>query len=111
MSIKDAPVETCDEIPALAPGIAHLGCMSQQLSTNDRVRAQYAGEAARRRLGELRPCLQADVMEFAKSGKAATAKSVGKWLKSRGTFGAVASYVAEILANLKDANAALAQFA
>ena len=50
-------------------------------------------------------------MEFAKSGKAATAKSVEKWLKSRGTFGAVASYVAEILANLKDANAALAQFA
>jgi hypothetical protein len=84
--------------------------MSTPFSNNDRVRAAYSGEAARRRLAELRPSLYRATMDFARSGKPATARTVTRWLASQGTFGAVDSLAAEILANLPDARAALAEF-
>ena len=81
------------------------------LSYNDRVRAAYAGEAARRRLNDLRPCLYADAVGFGQTGKPATVRNVTRFLAARGTVGAVASYVAEILAHQMDVAAMRAEFA
>ena len=85
--------------------------MKTPLSSNDRVRAAYAGQDARRRLSDLPPALYRDVTDFAKSGKAANARTVTQWLASRGVIGTVDSHVALILKHQPDAQAAAAEFA
>lgn len=72
---------------------------------DDLVRDTYAGQAARRKIGDLTPSLREDVMAFAKSGLPNTDAAVEKWLESRGVYGATKDLVRDIRLNQKLAKA------
>jgi hypothetical protein len=79
----------------------------QHASYNDRVRAQYAGAEARRKLSDLPPALRADATDFAASGLKPTVRNVTRWLRTeRGTFGVVEDLVRQILRLQETARAA-----
>lgn len=76
-------------------------------SYDDRVRAQYAGIEARRRLDGLTPANRSYVVGFQKSGLKPTDRNCIRWLALHGITGAVGGITKLMRANQKDAEDAL----
>ncbi len=74
---------------------------------NQLVMLAEKGADARRKMSDLSPRLQKDLIDFAESGRKFTEKEIKKWLEGRGVTGYVEPVIKQIMANKKYAQAVI----